>query len=101
MFLAHQTGNKIYFKRKVNQPITAAENYGNNASTYRLWDGVGANNSYFYQLLICDDSFPVTPIIVISNVIIGALIFHPRTSVQRPLIPTTGAWPLTPMVLLQ
>ena len=57
MFVDHQTGNKIYFKRQVNQPITAAENYGNDASTYRLWEGVGANNSYSYQLLICDDSY--------------------------------------------
>ena len=36
--------------------MTAADNYGKNASTYGLWDGVGVNNAYHYQLLICDTS---------------------------------------------
>ena len=57
MFVDHQTGNKTYFKRQVNQFITAADNYGNGASTYGKWNSVGANNSYHYQLLICDTSF--------------------------------------------
>ena len=57
MFVDHQTGNKAYFKRKINQTIMAANNYGKNAGTYRLWDGVGTNTSYSYQLLICDDPF--------------------------------------------
>ena len=57
MFVDHQTGNRAYFKRQVNQSITAADNYGKNASTYGLWNSVGANNSYHYQLLICDTSF--------------------------------------------
>ena len=56
-FIDHQTGNKAYFKRRVHQPITVAGNYGKAASTYGLWDGVGANNAYSYQLLICDTSF--------------------------------------------
>ena len=57
MFVDHQTGNKAYFKRQVNQSITAADNYGNGASTYGLWDGVGVDTAYHYQLLICDTSF--------------------------------------------
>ena len=57
MFLDHQTLAKGYFKRRPNQPITANLNYGNNASTYGLWDGVGVNKTYDYQLLICDTSF--------------------------------------------
>ena len=57
MFVDHQTGNKIYFKRQVNQSITAADNYGDNAGTNGLWDGVGVDNAYHYQLLICDISF--------------------------------------------
>ena len=52
----HQTGNKFYFKRRVNQPITATGNYGNSASTYELWDNVGIVDGYSYQLLICDGS---------------------------------------------
>ena len=57
IFVDHQTGNKTYFKRQVNQSITAAENYGKNADTYGLWDGVGVDKAYHYQLLICDTSF--------------------------------------------
>jgi len=57
MFVDHQTGNKIYFKRLVNQSITAADNYGKNAGTYGKWNSVGANNAYDYQLLICHTSF--------------------------------------------
>ena len=57
IFVDHQTGNKTYFKRQVNQSIMAAENYGKNAVTYGLWDGVGADNAYHYQLLICNSSF--------------------------------------------
>ncbi|KAJ7370216.1 calcium ion binding [Desmophyllum pertusum] len=57
IFVDHQTGNQAYFKRQTNQSITAAENYGNAAGTYGLWDGLGTNNAYSYQLLICDDSF--------------------------------------------
>ena len=56
IFVDHQTGAKVYFKRQTNLPITAAVNYGNAAAT-GLWHGVGANNAYSYQLLICDDSF--------------------------------------------
>ena len=57
IFVDHQTGAKVYFKRQLaNYPITAAVNYGNAAAT-GLWHGVGANNAYSYQLLICDDSF--------------------------------------------
>ena len=57
IFIDHQTGAKVYFKRQINQSITAAANYGNAADTYGLWDGVGASNAYFYQLLICDHWF--------------------------------------------
>ena len=57
MFLNHQTLAKVYFKRRTNQSIAANLNYGNNASTYGLWDGVGVNKTYDYQLLICDTSF--------------------------------------------
>ena len=42
----------------MNQPLTAAANYGKTASTYGLWDGVGASAAYSYQLLICDSSTP-------------------------------------------
>ncbi|KAJ7388496.1 calcium ion binding [Desmophyllum pertusum] len=47
---------KVSFKRQTKTPITAAPNYGNAART-GLWDGVGTNNAYSYQLLICDHSF--------------------------------------------
>ena len=57
MFLDHQTLAKVYFKRRTNQSITANLNYGNGASTYGLWDGVGVSDAYLYQLLICDTSF--------------------------------------------
>ena len=57
MFVDHQTGSKLSFKRQVNQSITAADNYGNAAGNYESWDGVGEDNAYFYQLLICDNSF--------------------------------------------
>ena len=57
MFLDHQTLAKVYFKRRTNQSITANLNYGNGASTYGLWDGVGVSDAYHYQLLICDTSF--------------------------------------------
>ena len=57
MFVDHQTGNKAYFKRKINHTIMAANDYGKNARTYGLWDGVGTNIAYSYQLLICDDPF--------------------------------------------
>ena len=57
MFLDHQTLAKVYFKRRTNQSITASLNYGNGASTYGLWDGVGVSDAYLYQLLICDTSF--------------------------------------------
>ncbi|KAJ7388495.1 calcium ion binding [Desmophyllum pertusum] len=57
MFIDRQTGKKVFFKRQTKTPITAAHNYGNAAGTYGLWDGVGTNNGYSYQLLICDHSF--------------------------------------------
>ncbi|KAJ7386655.1 calcium ion binding [Desmophyllum pertusum] len=60
MLVDHVTGAKCYFKREATNhdlPITAAANYGNAASTYGLWHGVGASNAYHYQLLICDHSF--------------------------------------------
>ena len=53
----HETGEKAYFKRQTNQPITAAGNYGNSASTFGLWDNMIAIDGYSYQLLICDNSF--------------------------------------------
>ena len=56
IFVDHQTGSKVYFKRQVDQPITAAGNYGNAASTYGSWFGFGTNSAYSYQLLICDHS---------------------------------------------
>ena len=56
IFVDHQTGAKVYFKRRTNLPITAAANYGN-AAAAGLWHGVGANSAYSYQLLICDTSF--------------------------------------------
>ena len=57
IFLDYQTLAKVYFKRRTNQSITANLNYGNGASTYGLWDGVGVSDAYDYQLLICDTSF--------------------------------------------
>ena len=53
-----ETENKFYFqKRQINQPITAADNYGNSASIYGLWDNMAeVSDPYAYQLLICDDS---------------------------------------------
>ena len=57
MFLDHQTLAKVYFKRRTNQSITANLNYGNDASTYGFWDGVGVIKTDDYQLLICDTSF--------------------------------------------
>ena len=57
MFFDHQTAAKVYFKRQTNQSITYALNYGNSAATNGLWDGVGVNNAYSYQLLICDTSY--------------------------------------------
>lgn len=57
MFVDHQTGNKVYFKRKSNLPVKAAANYGKTGSAFGLWDAVGASRSYSYQLLICDISF--------------------------------------------
>ncbi|KAJ7369595.1 calcium ion binding [Desmophyllum pertusum] len=64
IFSDHQTGNKTYFTRQTaetwsleaSEPITAADNYGKDAGTYGLWDGVGAvDNLYSYQLLLCDE----------------------------------------------
>ena len=57
IFEDHQTGKKIYFKSRNNQAIKASLNYGKSADTYGLWDGVGADPAYSYQLLICDDPF--------------------------------------------
>ena len=57
MFVDHQTGKKVYFKRKSKYSVTAAANYGKSASALGLWDAVGASRSYFYQLLICDNWF--------------------------------------------
>ena len=57
MFIDHQTGKKVSFKRRTKVPIMAANNYGNIASTYGLWDGVGADSAYSYELLICDEAF--------------------------------------------
>ena len=56
IFEDHQTGDKCYFKRRTNQPITATGNYGNSAGTYGLWDNMEVVDAYAYQLLICDDS---------------------------------------------
>ncbi|XP_067040186.1 uncharacterized protein [Acropora muricata] len=57
MFVDHQTGKKVYFKRKLKHSVTAAANYGKSASALGLWDAVGASRSYSYQLLICDNWF--------------------------------------------
>ena len=57
MFIDHQTGSKVYFKRKSNHPVKAAANCGKNGSAFGLWDVVGASSSYFYELLICDHPF--------------------------------------------
>ncbi|KAK2563142.1 hypothetical protein P5673_013486 [Acropora cervicornis] len=57
MFVDHQTGKKVYFKRKSNLPVKAAANYGKTGSAFGLWDAVGASRSYSYQLLICDHPF--------------------------------------------
>ena len=57
MFIDHQTKHKAYFKRQDNLALTAAENYGKTGEAHGLWDGKGTNNTYEYQLLICDDSF--------------------------------------------
>jgi len=57
IFVDHQTEDRAYFKRRESQPITATVNYGKPADTYGLWDGVGTDNAFSYQLLICDHSF--------------------------------------------
>jgi len=57
IFIDHQTGNKAYFKRNSSLSITAAAIYGKNGSASGLWDGVGTNKAYSYQLLFCDHSF--------------------------------------------
>lgn len=57
MFVDHQSGKKAYFKRKLDEPLTAATSYEKGAKTYGLWDAVGASQYYSYQLLICDNSF--------------------------------------------
>ncbi|XP_022787959.1 uncharacterized protein LOC111327912 [Stylophora pistillata] len=57
IFVDHQTRGTAYFKRRTGQSIRASLNYGKQANTYGLWDGVGTNNAYSYQLLICDTSF--------------------------------------------
>jgi len=68
IFVDHQTGEKMFFKRMIQYgvivgpiwgqfPITAANNYGNQGGVYGWWHGVGPNNFYKYQLLICDDPF--------------------------------------------
>ena len=57
MFVDHQTGSKVYFKRKSNHPVIAAAQYGKSASALGLWDAVGASTTFSYQLLICDHSF--------------------------------------------
>ncbi|XP_015749729.1 PREDICTED: uncharacterized protein LOC107329563 [Acropora digitifera] len=57
MFVDHQAGKKVYFKRKLKPSVTAAANYGKSASALGLWDAVGASRSYSYQLLICDHWF--------------------------------------------
>ena len=54
MFIDHHTGEKAYFKRQTRQTIKVAENYGKTAATYGLWDSVRANETFSYQLLICD-----------------------------------------------
>ena len=56
MFIDHQAGSKVYFKRKSNHSVKAAANYGKGGSAFGLWDAVGASRSYSYQLLICDIS---------------------------------------------
>ena len=57
MFVDHQTGSKVYFKRKSNHSVKTAANYGKNGGALGLWDAVGASLSYSYQLLICDHWF--------------------------------------------
>lgn len=57
IFIDHQTGNRAYFKRQTLAPITAAGNYGKSGDSYGSWGGVGVDNSFSYQLLICDDPF--------------------------------------------
>lgn len=57
MFVDHQAGKKVYFKRKAKPSVTAAANYEKSASALGLWDAVGASSLYFYELLICDDPF--------------------------------------------
>ena len=57
IFVDHQMEDRAYFKRRESQPITAIINYGKPADTYGLWDGVGTDNAFSYQLLICDHSF--------------------------------------------
>lgn len=41
MFVDHQSGKKAYFKRKLDEPLTAAASYEKGANTYGLWDAVG------------------------------------------------------------
>ena len=60
MFIDHETRNKAYFKRQTRQNVRVAENYGKNASTYGLWDSVGADEAFSYQLLICDKESSAT-----------------------------------------
>ena len=57
IFINHQTGDKTYFKRRDKVSMTAAGSYGNAGNANGLWDGVGADNTFPYQLLICDTAF--------------------------------------------
>ena len=92
IFVDHQTGSNVYFKRRADQPITAALNYGNAAGTYGLWDGVGTNNAYLYQLLICDQPFfsgflvSGTRVTVTSSAPSGVRIMFHLTSARLPQV---------------
>ena len=57
IFIDHQTGDKKYFKRSDLVSIAASGRWLNAGDANGLWVGVGVDNAYSYQLLICDDPF--------------------------------------------
>ena len=85
----HQTGDQVYFKRQLNQPITAAGNYGNPASAFGLWDYMGVVDGFSYS---CWSAmirftpaflFPGSSTIVTRGAAIGAATRPRLTSAQQ------------------
>ena len=56
MFVNHQTGDRVYFKRRVNQVIVAHVTMGK-CDGLRSGDMTRSNAAFSYQLLVGDNSF--------------------------------------------